>query len=361
MTQALPQLSESDATVLDRFVQQEMDSSLLQSWMWGEFQRAVGRKIWRLVVRGDARAAEGRGLRATALVIKHELPLGWSYLYCPRGPVVAGQSTGDLDRPALSEIVQQLKLLAQQEKAVFVRVDPPLATSTPEKASTESKLGAAFLELGFKSAANQIQPRVTARLDLLLGRDKLLANMKSKARYNIRLAAKKEVTVRESLMTADVETFLRLSRETTARDEFIAHEDAYYRTQFDLLGKMGMLKLFVAEYKDKPLAVIAVAFHGRTATYLHGVSSNAERNRMPTFAVQWEAIKAAERLGLHWYDFHGVAPTDDAQHPWAGITRFKLGFGAERLAYVGALDLPIQRAKYLAYKVRVKMRRGDGR
>ncbi len=342
----MQQVSEREATALDRFVQQEMDSSLLQSWMWGDFQKAVGRKTWRLVVRE----------RAVALVVKHDLPFGWSYLYVPRGPVVVGQKAGSPDTDALKKICEQLRTLAVQEHAVFVRIDPPL----PLKINAE-ETSTWFAPLGFKPAANQIQPRVTARLDLSIGRDKLLEKMKSKARYNIRLATKKEVTVRESLLAADVETFLHLNRETTERDQFIAHEDVYYRTQFELLGKAGMLKLFVAEYKDKPLAVIAVAFHGQTATYLHGVSSNEERNRMPAFAVQWEAIKAAERLGVRWYDFHGVAPTDDPKHPWAGITRFKLGFGAERVEYMGALDLPIQRAKYLLYKTRVKLRPSDGR
>lgn len=345
----MQQLSAADSTALDRFVQQEMDSSLLQSWMWGEFQQAAGRKIWRLAVRGSTQGASE--LKAVALVVKHELPFGWSYLYVPRGPVVIGQRTNAPDMGSLRKISEQLRELALQEKALFVRVDPPVKESALQT----------YVSLGFKPAANQIQPRVTARLDLTIGRDKLLENMKSKARYNIRLATKKEVAVRESLLAADIETFLRLNRETTERDQFIAHEDSYYRQQFELLGKAGMLKLFVAEYKDKPLAVIAVAFHGQTATYLHGVSSNEERNRMPTFAVQWEAIKAAERLGVRWYDFHGVAPTDDEKHPWAGITRFKLGFGATRVGYMGALDLPIQRAKYLLYKTRVKLRPSDGR
>ncbi|MFH0830621.1 MAG: peptidoglycan bridge formation glycyltransferase FemA/FemB family protein, partial [Parcubacteria group bacterium] len=86
---------------------------------------------------------------------------------------------------------------------------------------------------------------------------------------------------------------------------------------------------------------------------LHGASSGAERNRMPTFAVQWEAIKEAQRLGLDWFDLHGVAPSDDPAHLWAGITRFKLGFGAQRQTYMGALDLPLKKTWYRLYALRM--------
>ena len=185
--------------------------------------------------------------------------------------------------------------------------------------------------------------------------------MKQKTRYNIRLALKKGVHVRQSFSPQDVDAFLQLNRATTERDGFVAHEDDYYKTQTEILGRSGLLKLFVAEYSGEPLAVIVVAFHGKTATYLHGASGDKERNRMPTFAVQWEAIKEAQRLGLSWFDLHGVAATDEAEHMWAGITRFKLGFGAKRHSYMGALDLPLKKAWYSIYRARLKARKGEGR
>jgi peptidoglycan pentaglycine glycine transferase (the first glycine) len=338
-------LIENDAALIDRFVQEELDSSLLQSWMWGEFQKAAGRTTVRLGVKREGR------LVASALMVQHELPFGWSYAYVPRGPVILGQKKGTPDKKALQEISKEIEQTARLWKSVFVRIDPPLSPGQEKW----------FADEHYQTAANQIQPRVTARLDLTQGRDKILAGMKSKARYNIRLAAKKDVGVRISIQPSDIEHFLELNRVTTERDRFIAHDDDYYRTQFEMLGRAGLLKLFVAEFNNKPIAIIAVAFHGQTATYLHGVSSNDERNRMPTFAVQWEAIKEAERMGLRWFDFHGVALTDDSDHPWAGITRFKLGFGAERLTYMSALDLPLKKLAYVLYKTRVRMRPSDGR
>jgi peptidoglycan pentaglycine glycine transferase (the first glycine) len=338
-------LIENDAALIDRFVQEELDASLLQSWMWGEFQKAVGRTTARLGIKRDGR------LVASALMVQHELPLGLSYAYVPRGPVILGQKKGTPDTKALAEISQEIQQVARDWKSVFVRIDPPLVPGQEKWFASEK----------YREAANQIQPRITARLNLTQGRDKILAGMKSKARYNIRLAAKKGVEVRISIQPSDIEHFLVLNRVTTERDGFIAHDDDYYRTQFEMLGRAGLLKLFVAEFNNKPIAIIAVAFHGQTATYLHGVSSNEERNRMPTFAVQWEAIKEAERMGLRWFDFHGVAPTDDPDHPWAGITRFKLGFGAERLTYMSALDLPLKKLAYTIYKTRIKMRPSDGR
>ncbi|MFO0704758.1 MAG: peptidoglycan bridge formation glycyltransferase FemA/FemB family protein [Candidatus Andersenbacteria bacterium] len=338
-------LTEADAATLDRFIQSELDSSLLQSWMWGEFQAALGRTIARIGVEQNGR------LVATALLIKYDLPLGQSYAYCPRGPVVVGQHDGRPDPVALEQITEQLTAQAREWGAMFVRIDPPLPPGAQEQ----------YQSLGFAAAANQIQPRVTALLDLKQPREQLLANMKQKTRYNIRLALKKNVHVRQSFSPHDVEAFLQLNRATTQRDGFVAHPDSYYKTQTEILGRAGLLKLFIAEHNEQPLSIIVVAFHGKTATYLHGASSDAERNRMPTFAVQWEAIKEAQRLGLFWFDLHGVAPTDDPEHLWAGITRFKLGFGAKRHSYMGALDLPIKHTWYRLYKMRLSLRRSEAR
>lgn len=339
------ELTEKDAGQIDRFVTAELDSSLLQSWSWGEFQKKIGRNIARVGVR------RGDELVAVATIIEHDLPFGLSYAYAPRGPVVKGQSLNNPDKEALNEISKELKAKADEWGAVFIRIDPPIAPAQKEK----------YLSVGFREAANQIQPKITALLDLSQDREQILADMKSKTRYNIRLALKKEVEVRESIQPSDLEKFLELQRETTERDRFTSHPDDYYRNQLAELGPAGLFKLFVAEYKGQPIASIAVAFHGKTATYLHGASSNQERNRMPTFAVQWEAIKMAQRMGLQQFDFHGVAPDDDPKHPWAGITRFKLGFGAKRHEYMGALDLPLKKFQYWLYALRLRMRRSDGR
>lgn len=338
-------LSAADAADLDRLATQESDVSLLQSWHWGEFQRAAGRTVERFGVR------RGSELIAAATVVRHTLPLGLSYAYLPRGPIVAGQRAGKPAAEALKQLIQEITADARSWGAVFIRIDPAVPTAQAP----------AYAAAGFKPAVSQIQPRVSARLDLTQGRDKILAAMKQKTRYNVRLAAKKNVAVQESIRPEDIEAFIALNRETTARDKFVSHEDDYYRTQLAALGPAGLLKLFVATYEGKTLAVIVVGLHGTTATYLHGASSDRDRNLMAAYAVQWEAIKAAERMGLRWYDFHGVAPTDDENHPWAGITRFKLGFGAQRVEWMGALDLPLRKLPYAAYATRLKLRGADGR
>ncbi len=338
-------LNESDAGAIDLFVQEELESSLLQTWMWGEFQKSVGREIERI---GIKRAGK---LVASALLVLLRLPLGVKYVYCPRGPVVLGQGKGSPDKEILKELNSEMIEVARAWQATFIRIDPAV---NPEQIKNYSGFG-------YRPAASETQPRITARLDLTKDREALLADMKSKVRYNIKLASRKEVTIRESIGGEDTAKFLELNKVTTERNKFFAHPDRYYKKQFDMLGRAGLLKLFIAEYKSEPIAIIVVALHGKTATYLHGTSSNKERNRMPTFLVHWEAIKVMQSMGLKWYDFHGVAPTDNKEHPWAGITRFKMGFGAERIEYMGAQDLPLKKLTYLAYSTRLKMRPSDGR
>jgi len=195
-----------------------------------------------------------------------------------------------------------------------------------------------------KESAHNIQPPRTLVVSLLGTDDEILARMKQKTRYNIRLAKKKEVTVRP---WDDLPAFYQMMLVTGGRDRFGVHSLAYYQRAYELFHPAGMAELLVAEYGGKPLAALMVFARGRRAWYLYGASNNEERNRMPTYLLQWEAMHWAKARGCEQYDLWGVPDADEDvleadftgrnDGLW-GVYRFKRGFGGELKRAVQALD-----------------------
>jgi lipid II:glycine glycyltransferase (peptidoglycan interpeptide bridge formation enzyme) len=208
-----------------------------------------------------------------------------------------------------------------------------------------------------------IQPPDTAVLDLGYEEESLLAAMKTKTRYNIGLAAKKGVRVEEGT-AADLPAWYRMYQETAQRDRITLHAFDYYRRQFELAyaggpdgpGQAPELKLLLARHEGDLLAGIIVAVHGSAATYLYGASSDAKRNLMPAYALQWEAIRLVRRRGCRTYDLFGIPPSPDPAHPMHGLYRFKTGFGGRIVNRPGCWDYPYSRPGYTAYALAERAR-----
>ncbi|HTK60347.1 MAG TPA: peptidoglycan bridge formation glycyltransferase FemA/FemB family protein [Candidatus Baltobacteraceae bacterium] len=301
-----------------------LGGNFLQAWQWGEFQRALGRDVLRL--REDG---------AMAQMIRMSLPLGKSYWYCPRGPL--GK-------------FEDMTLDADLAKAMFVRLEPQTPDLVPSAASK----------------VRDVQPGQTLVVDLAQEREAIMAAMHEKWRYNIRLAERKGVKV---YMTGERGTgasdvFWDLLEETTERDRFRAHGKEYYRSMLEALsgdpatdGKTRpVARLVFAEHDGRVLAANLMVYFGDTAVYLHGASSRVRRELMAPHLLHWTAMLDAKGWGYKAYDFWGVAPEGAEDHPWAGITRFKRGFGGNYVAYPGTYDLPIDRFWYGLYSTAQKLR-----
>lgn len=307
----------------------------LQSWAWGEFQASIGRKIWRLG------AYDGEQLVGAALVIEHQLLLGKTYLYCPRGPIAATRPVVDVLLPAIHE-------LGQKEGAMYVKIDLGLFTFPFDPADWASRY----------SVGTPLQPATTQVLDLMPGAEALLETMHQKTRYNIRLAEKKGVQIRWSEADDDFPIFLDLITRTYSRQGIRLHPAGYYRELWTHLRNAGQAALAIAEWQGRPLAANLILWHGTTATYLHGGSSDTEKNIMAPYLLQWRTIEEAIRRGMKEYDFWGVAPNDDANHKWAGVTRFKKGFGGRVVTFPPALNSILQPQWYQAYRWAKRFRGG---
>jgi len=335
------QIADSDRDDWNRFVAGYPSGDLLQSFEWGVVKSGSGG--WepiRIMVFDDDRPV------AAVSILKRKLPrLNKSILYAPRGPV------GDLSNPELlANLTRAVRDLAGAHSAILFKIDPPVPV---EDGASESNLrDFAFRPVGDASGFGGTQPKCVMQLDITKEPDALMAEFKPKTRYNIRLAQKKGVTVEQGADKTDLRRFYDLLLETAARDRFLIRSYGYFETLWDTLVAPGYARLFLAKYQSEPIAGVLCFYFGDRCWYTYGASSNAHRNVMPNHLVQWRAIEHARSLGIRLYDFRGVSPRrgPTPQGHLQGLNRFKEGFGARYVEYIGDYDLPLSTHMYWMWR-----------
>ena len=332
---------EGDRATWDGLVAATPGGHVLQSWAWGELKSRFGWNVHRLVA-----ASSG------AQVLYRSLPAGLGTIaYVPKGPVA------DLSAAAaLQGLVDAIHPLAKQRRAICLKIEP----NVKDTASVAERLQA----LGFRRSPQTIQPRRTLVVNLEGEPDDLLRRMKSKTRYNIRLAGRRGVTVRPGNQ-ADLPAFYQLMEVTGQRDAFGIHSYAYYEAAHHLFVPTGQGQLLLAEHEGQILAGLVVLALGETACYMYGASSDDGRNQMPTYLLQWEAMLWAKERGCRLYDLWGVPDEEEATLEeqftqrsdglW-GVYRFKRGFGGRLVRATGAWDLVYAPARYRLYSLAIGWR-----
>ncbi len=305
----------------NQFLSTLPNAHLLQTGEWGELKSAFGWKPVRII-----------NERSGVQILFRKLPLGFAIGYIPKA---------NIDPSLWSEIDSACK----QNHAIFLKFEPDLWNE--QRPDTGNAI--------FRTSPHNIQPPRTVIVDIQSPEEQILARMKQKTRYNIRLAEKKGVTVRS---WGDIESFHRMMLFTGGRDGFGVHSMEYYKRAYDLLHPKEMGELLVAEYEGKSLAALFIARNGKHAYYLYGASTDEERNRMPTYLLQWEAMKWAKARDCEEYDLWGVPDEDESsleanfekRHDglW-GVYRFKRGFGGELKRAVQAMDRVYHPLLYGAY------------
>jgi lipid II:glycine glycyltransferase (peptidoglycan interpeptide bridge formation enzyme) len=324
----------------DGFVGAQSWAQFEQSWDWGAFQESRGNIVRRFFLE------ERQTTVAAVQLIRYPRRFGLNYWFAPRGPIFskevlgrAASTVGNL-RKVLIELLEHLLKQDWPGYSLFFRFEPLVSLAD----------GKEITPLRFQRT-HAMSPACTLLLDLKQTEDELLAQMHTKTRYNIRVAQKHGVTVREGGI-ADIESFLELTRETGERDEFTPQNLAYLKATYTYLVKTGGARLRLAEYEGRVLSANMEMKYGDTVTYLHGSSSSSSRQVMAPYLLQWEAIRKARQEGHAVYDWWGLNPELISNYyfkpTWAGITRFKLGWGGKRMTLMGTWDLPINRALYYA-------------
>ncbi len=333
-----------DSAAWQNALAQLPNAHALQSWTWGEFKSRWGWSAMRYVLEID-----GRPLAAFQ-ILKRQLPrLPYCILYVPKGPAL------DYNDAALRRVVlAELEAIATREKAIFVKIDPDVVKSWGLEPERPSPIGAKFItelqQRGWRFSSEQIQFRNTVEMAVQRPEEELLAAMHSKTRYNIRLAGRKGITVRQGTPD-DFAVIAEMYRETAVRDGFTIRPIAYYLDIWQAFYEAGLAQPLLAEYEGDPVAAVVLVRSGSRVIYMYGASTHKERKRMPNHLLQWEAIRWAKAQGAEIYDFWG-APDEfvETDSLW-GVWRFKKGFNGQVVRHIGAWDFVVRPSLYWLYTV----------
>ncbi|MBE3560737.1 MAG: peptidoglycan bridge formation glycyltransferase FemA/FemB family protein [Ktedonobacteraceae bacterium] len=317
------------------FVASSACCNITQSYEWGELAPHLGAsEVLRVGVMDD----DGQLRAAMSVQVTRAPILNQPYFYAPRGPVL-----DDPTSPAMTALLDYVRVEARKRHAFMLKVEPSVQDGDATWLS-------ALRQQGFQPMPYAMHIRHEWVLDIRPDEKTLLANMKEKWRYNIRLAGRKGVTVRRGDGQADIDTFYRLYETTSERDLFFIHKKEHYEDVLRLFSEDDRAALFLAEYEGKAIAGIIVLRLGRWSWYMYGASSNEHRERMPNHLLQWTGMQWAKAKGCWYYNFRGIPDVlEEGQELW-GVYLFKRGFGGFPLRALETHDLVYRPLIYQVYR-----------
>ena len=332
----------------------------LQTYEWGQVKAEYGWQPIYLAWDVEGKRKEEKDLSsflfppsAAALILKKTIPLGglsarFSILYAPKGPLLDWTNVSLRTR-----VLNDLQTFAREEGAIFLKIDSDavLGTGVPSEDEVANPGGQAVLSdlnrRGWRYSSDQIQFKNTVLMDLSPSEEELLSRMKQKTRYNIRLAERKGVTLRIGT-SSDFDMLYKMYAETSVRDGFVIRDQAYYKTVWQTFlansqapitnYQLPFAEPLIAEVANEPVAAIFVFYFAGRAYYVYGMSRDMHREKMPSYLLQWEAIKRAKARECTVYDLWGAPDIFDESDSMWRVYRFKEGLGGQVVRTLGAWD-----------------------
>ncbi len=300
-----------------------LGSNFMQTFYWASIKEEYGFKAYFFQISLNGR---DEGL----VVLQRPLKFGFSLAYIPHGPSVTLSETIDF-----IELSKKLRPFLPG-MTLFIRYDLLLSVSRKDRVK------------GLKKSTVTVQVPDTSILDIKKSEDELLSGMHKKTRYNIKLAEKKGVVISDTPLSS-IDEWYNLYEVTAKRDSIAIHSREYYKSVVNKVSESdsSSVKLLLAHHDGELLAGIIIIIQKDMATYLYGASSNSKRNLMPAYLLQWYGIKISRSLGAKQYDFFGIPPVNDENHPMYGLYRFKVGFGGEIINRLGCYDYYLSPLSYL--------------
>lgn len=330
-----------DITEIDKVLFNNLITHPLQSYEWGEFREKTGLTVVR---RGFF---EKNKLSEVFQVTIHQVPYtSFTIGYLPKGTIPT------------QRLIDELQSVGKKYKCIFIQIEPNIQTTEQNIKLLE--------ELHVPSSAHPLFTKYTFQLDLTKSEEELLKNMHPKTRYNIRIAQKHHIEVKQETSENAFNKYLALTKETTSRQGFFAHTPKYHAQMWDTLknnnNKQLQAHLFVAWFtpeNKQPVALttwILFQLHN-TLYYPYGASSSQYRETMSSNLMMWEAIKFGKKEKLTLFDMWGSMGQDpDTKDPWYGFHRFKMGYGPRLVEFVGSYDVVVNPFVYQFYKIANKAR-----
>lgn len=349
----------------NQLISQLPDPHFLQTYEWGQVKAKYGWVPYYAVWSADGKftvsqstdnwSLDTGNFVAASLILKRTAFRRFSIFYAPKGPLMDWANESLRNR-----VLDDLQSFAKKQGAIFLKFDPDVVLGRGVPASvdevTENSGQAVRSDLkrrGWVESSDQIQFRNTVIVDLSASEEEILMRMKQKTRYNVRLAEKKGVSVRVGKLE-DLGMLYKMYAETSVRDGFVIRDEEYYMTVWKLFmsstvhGEPSTVPL-IAEVDGEAVAAIFLFMFAGRGYYVYGMSRNAHREKMPTYLLQWAAMKYAKAHGCLTYDLWGAPDVFDESDSMWGVYRFKEGLGGEVVRTLGAYDFAPSKFWYSMY------------
>lgn len=317
-------LSKNEEEKLKKFLNENTKTNFLQSPEWAKVKTEWKNEF--IIIKDDNGEIKG-----TMSILLRKVPIFKRYImYAPRGFVCDPH-----DKETLQKLLEEAKKIAKKYKAFIFKLDPDISVEDESFAQIVKELGIKTKK-NIKNIKQVIQPKYVFRLNVKdKTEEELLKSFHEKTRYNIRLSARKGVTVREG-SKEDLKTFYEIMQQTGKRDGFFIRPISYFEKIYNEMGE-GHVKILFAEFEGKPIATVMPILYGNKVWYLYGGSTNEHRNLMATYLMQWEMIKWAINSKCEWYDFRGVSGFKDPKDPQYGVYKFKKGFNGDFVEFINEM------------------------
>ncbi|GCE26766.1 methicillin resistance protein [Dictyobacter alpinus] len=268
----------------------------LQSYEWGELSRELGERVYRLGVLENGRLVGG--MQFTVSNVPLPLPkLRPTWLYCARGPVLARQ-----DVSLLALLLKQVELIAQQERAITLRVEPNIADDDPD---LDAWL-AIYHKAGFFSNPNSIHGRRSWVLDIQPSADQLYSAFMPAWQRSIDLALQHDIVIRTCYGTSDFDTYYELLRSTSERDGVFLHSSDYHWKTWQAFSANDDAAILLAEHQGRPLAAKMILRFGDWCWDMFTGVEEIEQMPSPVQLLQYHALQWARLRGARFFDFRSI-------------------------------------------------------
>ncbi|MEK7579680.1 MAG: peptidoglycan bridge formation glycyltransferase FemA/FemB family protein [Patescibacteria group bacterium] len=306
---------------------------ILQSWEWGDVKSKFNWKAERLGFFKDGK------LIGVAQILERRLPLGFSIFYMPRGPIFDWEDK-ELIKKAIPLLAKEIREKAKTKKTLFLRLEPPI--------KKDEDIELLFKEQGFNKYFKTVQPPSTLLIDLSPAEEELFKNLRRTARNLINRSEKEGLSV--DVLTGDqitenhLKSFYNLYRITGKRFSFPLRPYRQFSTIAGEMSEGGRIRFYLAKVKGLTLAYGIVLLSKDKAFYIWGGTvRHPDYSKFLNYGYIWGMLRDLKKTGVKVFDFWGLGPENDKNHPWQGFSLFKTAFGGERFDYIGAFDLPLSR------------------
>lgn len=312
-------------------------SSFLSSIHWINFQKSLGKETDQYFIYAES---ENASFPVGVLYIEIYRRKIAKFAYSPYGPVLNLKAISMIN-PDLS-IFESYKLFLKEFKRFckkyvsenelnLFRFDPLINSNYKE----------AFIKTGFSKTFAATQAMDVWEMDISKSEDEILKALKKDTRYYIKRATKIGVEIVKARTEEEVFEFVKLMSQTTERKDFANYSSDYFINQWKALNEIGMTEIYLAKYQDKYISGALFNFYKDTAYYAHGAStSDSELMKISSpYLLHFEIMKDVKERNITKYNFWGVVPKEIKNHPWRGLSDFKMKFPGSLISYSGGFEI----------------------